>query len=131
MAYLDDERMQILKMIEEGKITASEGMELLNAINADGKSSTEGDAGSGKGPKWLRIRVLSDDGRTKVNVNLPIALLDVALKMGSRFSPELKDAGLENLDFEAIGEAIKSGVEGKIVDVYNEEDNTTVEVYVE
>ena len=33
-----DERMQILKMIQEGKITADEGAKLLEALNAGTKA---------------------------------------------------------------------------------------------
>ena len=33
-----EERMQILKMIEEGKITAADGAELLRALDQDNSS---------------------------------------------------------------------------------------------
>jgi hypothetical protein len=44
-----EERMQILKMIEDGKVSASEGMELLNALE---KSEQEIVPRSGEA-KWL------------------------------------------------------------------------------
>jgi len=122
-----DERMQILKMIEEGKISASEGLELLNAIDVGNeeikKESTKA--------KWLRVRVLAEDDKTKINVNLPLSLINVGLKLAMKYAPELQDESLKDIDFEEILEAIKNGAEGKIVDVYNEEDHTTIEVFIE
>ncbi len=122
-----DERMQILKMIEDGKVTASEGLELLNAVEL-GKEEIKKDKSKAK---WLRVRVLAEDDKTKVNVNLPLSLVDVGLKLAMKFTPELQDESLKDIDFEEILEAIKNGAEGKIVDVYNEEDSTTVEVFIE
>ncbi len=122
-----DERMQILKMIEDGKVTASEGLELLNAVEL-GKEEIKKDKTKAK---WLRVRVLAEDDKTKVNVNLPLSLVDVGLKLAMKFTPELQDESLKDIDFEEILEAIKNGAEGKIVDVYNEEDSTTVEVFIE
>jgi hypothetical protein len=47
--------------------------------------------------------------------------------MGARFAP----AGLEGLDMDKIIAAIKSGGDGKIVDVSDEEDGEHVEVFIE
>lgn len=116
-----DERMQILKMIEDGKVSAAEGLELLNALDV-GKEEIK----TASDVKWLRVKVLAEDDRTKVNVNIPISLVSIAFSLAKKHAPELKD---ENLD--DILEAIKSGAEGKIVDIYNEEDGTTVEVFIE
>ncbi len=49
------------------------------------------------------------------------------MKMGAKFAP----AGLEGLDMQQIISAIKSGGEGKIVDVEDEEDGEHVEVFIE
>ncbi|ADZ09702.1 hypothetical protein Metbo_1465 [Methanobacterium lacus] len=122
-----DERIQILGMVEEGKITAAEGMELLNALeenNAEIVPKTEA--------KWLKVRVKTmDEEKTKVNVNIPIALVDVGLKLAKNYDPKLKDSGLDKIDIEEIVEAVKNGAEGKIVDVEDEESQTNVQVYVE
>ena len=125
-----DERMQILKMIEAKQITAEEGAKLLGALGErDGSnaptSPTPSPATSGK---WFRVRVTDlKSGRRKVNVNIPLGLVDVGLKMGARFAP----AGLEGLDMNQIIAAIKTGGEGKIVDVSDEEDGEHVEVFIE
>ncbi|KPU26572.1 hypothetical protein TR13x_09505 [Caloranaerobacter sp. TR13] len=125
MSNFKEEKLQILKMIEEGKITHEEGLELLNAIEEKDKEFNTSNA------KWIKIRVYDPDDKTKVNVNIPIALVDVGLKFATKFSPELKNSDLENINLEEIIQIIKSGAQGKIVDVTNESNGEKVEIYVE
>ncbi len=126
---LSEDRIHILKMVEEGKITPDEGVELLNALEKNREET--GEINTTFSAKWLRVKVKGEDGKTKVNVNLPISLIELGLKLGIKFSPDLKNAELENLNFNEIIEAIKNGAEGKIVEVNDEETKTHVEVYVE
>ncbi len=122
-----EERMQILKMIESKQITAEEGAKLLAAL---GEKNSHQDAKPSPGTtgKWFRVRVTDlRTGRRKVNVNIPLGLVDVGLKMGAKFAP----AGLEGFDVNQIMAAIKSGSEGKVVDVEDEEGGEHVEVFVE
>lgn len=119
-----EERMQILKMIEEGKISAEEGAKLLQALA--GKGDRRRLAAEDE-PRWLRVRVTDlDSGKTKVNVNIPMGLVNVGLKMGARFAPNV-----EGLDYAEITDAIKTGAQGKVVDVVDEEDGERVEIFIE
>jgi hypothetical protein len=61
-----------------------------------------------------------------VNVNIPMGLVNVGLKMGAKFAPEV-----EGMDVQQIADAINSGMTGKIIDVTDEEDGEHVEIYVE
>ncbi|MFP4661476.1 MAG: SHOCT-like domain-containing protein [Halanaerobiales bacterium] len=128
---VNEEKMQILKMIEEGKINSTEGLELLEAIENKNDSSIISHSNKITTAKWLRVRVKAEDDKTKVNVNIPISLVDVGLKIAKAYSPELNSEELKDIDFDEIIKAIKDGAEGKIVDIYDEESNTTVEVFVE
>jgi len=124
-----DERMQILKMIEAKQITAEEGAKLLATLgeNDRAESATVKPSPMTSG-KWFRVRVTDlKSGKRKVNVNIPLGLVDVGLKMGAKFAP----AGLEGLDMQQIMTAIKSGGEGKIVDVEDEDGGEHVEVFIE
>ena len=123
-----EERMKILKMIEEGKISAEEGAKLLSALTESRKSASGAQAGTGPGDaRWLRIRVTdTSTGKAKVNVNIPIGLVNVGLKLGARFSPEVDEEQME-----ALAEALKSGLSGKIIDVTDEDDGEHVEIFVE
>jgi hypothetical protein len=126
-----EERMQILKMVEEGKVSAEDGAKLLAALsNANGTTAQAGaftNVRSGSGAKWLRVRVTDmATGKQKVSVNLPIALVSVGTKIAAKFAPEA-----ESLDVSQIVEAIKSGAQGKIIDVMDDEDGEHVEIFVE
>ena len=127
-----EERMKILKMVEDGKVTAEDGAKLLAALDDSRKTAPRppmpppapGTTASGR---WLRIRVTDvNTGRPKVNVNIPMGLVNVGLKMGAKFAPEV-----DGLDVQQITEAINSGMTGKIIDVMDEEDGEHVEIYVE
>jgi hypothetical protein len=126
-----EERMKILKMVEEGKVSAEEGAKLLAAL-AEGRKSPGGGSSAGPGgaagdARWFRVRVTDlSTGKPKVNVNIPMGLVNVGIKMGARFAPNL-----EAEQMEAIAEALKSGAVGKIVDVTDEEDGERVEIFVE
>jgi hypothetical protein len=118
-----EERMQILKMIEEGKISAEEGAKLLAALAAGSKADVSRHEPAGGSAKQFRVRVTDlASGRNKVNINIP----NVGLKMGARFAPDI-----EGINFDEIVAAIKSGSQGKIVDVVDDEDGERVEIYVE
>jgi hypothetical protein len=122
---LTEERMQILKMIEAGTITAEEGAKLLAAME-EGAEKGEGPASGGKA-RWMRIRVTDlKTGRAKVNVNLPMGLVNFGMKMGARFAPEM-----ENMDLNEIMQTIKEGAQGKIVEVEDDEDSERVQIYIE
>src|SRR5512138_2370642 len=123
-----EERMKILKMIEEGKLSAEEGTKLLAALSE--KRSPTPPRASGLatgGARWLRIRVTDiRTGRSKASVQIPLALVDAGMKIGAHFAPEV-----EGVDMSNVMEAVRSGVQGKIIDVTDDEDGEHVEIYVE
>lgn len=127
MGNLKEEKKQILKMLEEGKITSEEGINLLEALeNTAGEEHT---LNTGK-PKWIKIKVFEPNDKAKVNVTIPISLVDVGLKIANKFSPDLKESGLDENDLNEIYASIKSGTCGKIVDI--ESDNgEKVEIVIE
>lgn len=122
-----EERMQILKMIADGKISAEEGAKLLAALNAGARPGPEPGGPRGPEPRWFRVRVTDTaSGRPKVNVNIPMGLVNVGIKMGARFAPDM-----EGVNMNQVMEAIKSGQHGKIVDVSDEESGERVEIFVD
>lgn len=122
-----EERLQILKMIEEGKISAAEGAELLRALSREkGPAAVEPLKGASN-PRWFRVRVTDlNSGRNKVNVNIPFGLVNVGLKMGARFAPDM-----EGVNFDELMDAVRSGQQGKVLDVTDEEGGERVEIFVE
>ena len=121
-----EERMKILKMIEEGKLSAEEGTKLLAALNVK-KSPVPRMPGMPGAAKWLRIRVTDTrTGSSKASVQIPLELVDAGLKIGAHFAQEV-----EGVDMSNVMEALRAGMTGKIIDVTDEEDGEHVEIYVE
>jgi hypothetical protein len=122
-----EERMKILKMIEDGKLSAEEGTKLLAALSEKRMPVPPRPPGVPGGPRWLRIRVTDvRTGRSKASVQIPLALVDAGLKIGAHFAPEVQGVDMSN-----VMEAVRSGMMGKIIDVTDEEDGEHVEIYVE
>lgn len=122
-----EERMQILKMIEDGKISASEGAELLRALDTSKSSNSYEPLKGASSARWFRVRVTDTaSGQRKVNVNIPIGLVKVGIKMGARFAPDI-----EGVDYQDIMEAIRSGQQGKIFEALDDEGGERVEIFVE
>ena len=122
-----EERMKILKMVEEGKISAEDGAKLLSALNEGRKAAGTPAAGAGGEARWFRVRVTDlATGKTKVNVNIPMGLVNVGIKMGARFAP-----GFDSAQMETIAEALRSGALGKIIETTDEDEGERVEIFVE
>ncbi|MFZ5916293.1 MAG: SHOCT-like domain-containing protein [Chloroflexota bacterium] len=122
-----EERSQILKMVGEGKISAEEGARLLAAISTGERPKPSFKGGDAFQGRWLRVRVLNMmTGKPKVNVNLPLSLVGVGLKLGANFAPELAE-----FDVNELMTAIQEGAQGKILEVIDDEDGELVEVYIE
>ena len=120
-----EERIKILKMLEEGKLSAEEATRLLQAL-ARGKVDRRAARPEGKA-RWLRVRVTDLSGeKTSVNVTLPIGLVNVGLKLGAQFIPDM-----EELDLQKINEALEQGLTGKVAEVVDEAEGQRVEIYVE
>lgn len=123
---LREERMRILEMVAQGKITAEEGALLLEALQAGERrrAAREAEAVSAR---WFRVRVTDvATGRDRVNINIPLAVVDAGLKVGARFVDELEGVRLEQ-----IAAAVRSGRTGKILEVEDVEQGERVEIFVE
>ncbi|HEY8417583.1 MAG TPA: hypothetical protein VIK93_06060 [Limnochordales bacterium] len=122
---MTDERLQILRMVQEGKVSADEAVKLLEALD-EGKGTA---TGTRRRNRFLRVRVV-DGEKTRVNVNVPLELARVVL----RFLPKdaFKVEGLnEPIDLEELVRLLEEGMEGKIVDIEDDAGKTRVEVVVE
>ncbi len=126
----NEERLRILKMVEQGQISAEDGSRLLEALNSGERRRSQAPpppSGLSSSGRWLRVRVTDiQSGRNKVNVTIPMGLVDVGLKMGARFAPEM-----EGFDLPQLSELVKSGATGKLVEVQNDEDGELVEIFIE
>lgn len=123
-----EERLRILRMVEQGQVSAEDGARLLDALSASAQKRSENTPPESSAPaRWFRVRVTDlRTGKNKVNVNIPMGLVTVGMKMGARFAPEL-----EGMDLQQITEMIRSGATGKLIEVDDAEDGERVEIFVE
>lgn len=145
------EQLKILEMIQNGQISAAEGMELLEALKTNSESVMESEGTQlpvGKrNYKFLKIKVTSDNKTVNVNVNIPIRLLttigEIATKVtayipsNAREEMEAKGIDITSIDFGRIIEELINGTldDPNIVDVeaWDEEHKAMIKVriYVE
>lgn len=125
-----EERLKILKMIQDGIITAEEGAKLLKALTSHSQKPQPRRASiSVGGARWLRVRVTDMvTGKSRVNVNLPLKLVDAGINIAAQFVPQEMD--LDGI-MAAVNEAISDNLVGKIVDVVDDEDGEHIEVFIE
>jgi len=109
-----NERLRVLKMVEEGKISAEKAAEILQAL----ESSQDVKPKSQK-RKWLRIYIHSRDDNEKVNIKIPFALL----KFAKYFMKDVK----EDINIEEMLRQIEGGEE--LVSVESEDE--VVKIWVE
>ena len=125
-----DEKLRILKMVEEGKITAEQAAELMAALNADVPARPAAIARSGYDKKMFRIIVDSVSG-DKVNVQFPVGAVRKILKATGKLP--IPDKDLEGVDLssmmDAISDCLDGELEGDFVNV-TAADGTTVRVFV-
>lgn len=126
----NSERLKVMKLVQESKITPEEGMELLEMLDKKEKPQKpvmpEAARPVGQG-KWLRVNVTDmDTGKLRVNVRVPLGLVNAGMKLGSKFAPEV-----DGINFEEVIQAAREGGTGEIIDVYDEDDREHVEIFIE
>jgi len=113
---MKSERLHILKMLEEGKITSDEAIKLLESVDDSEQLQPVK-------KKSLRIKVTEQGGEV-VNVNVPLGLAKMAVGMATKYGVDSHD-----IDVQTILDAIENGVEGQIVEVTK--GNRRVELLIE
>jgi hypothetical protein len=126
VATASEERLKILQMLENGKVSAEEASTLLRALEGGRRQSPAGTTQTGR-KQFLRVQVTDlASGSAKVNVTVPMGLVGAGLRMAQRFAPEF-----EGFNMQELAELLASGADGKLVEVVDQEDNERVEIYVE
>lgn len=127
-----DEKLRILKMIEEGTITAEQAAELMSAMNVE--NSPEQPISLVKSDydkKMFRVIVDSTSG-DKVKIQFPVGAIKKILKVTGKLPISEKD--LQGIDLssmmDAISECLSEEMEGDFVNV-EASDGTTVRVFVD
>ena len=111
---LREERLEILRLLEAGAITADEAATLLDALDRASFPPPNSGSTSSRSPEacLVRIRVTdSTTGRAVVNLAFPLGLIKSGLDIAGQFVPEY----LPKVD--AIRESVTAGFRGPLVDI--------------
>lgn len=120
----NEERMRILKMLEERKISAEEAAKLLEALEEPVQERPRAKEGAAK---WFRVRVTdTKTGKQKVNVNIPLGLA----KMGLGIAAQVRGHAA-GIDFDEVFSTIEGGLQGQVIDVEDEVKGERTEIYVD
>jgi hypothetical protein len=126
-----DERLEILRMVETGTISADEAAKLLDALDRADRAERVGAdavtqplAAVGGRARHMRVRISdSTTGKANVNLTLPIGLLDAGLGIARRIAPK------SVVDADAIRQSMAGGFRGSLIDVT--EGGERIEIIVE
>ena len=137
-AGLSEERLEILRLVENQTITAEEAGRILEALDRSDRSRRPAEttaplgmplppippnfSGSAGGSVRIRITDISS-GKARINLVLPSRLVDSGIKLAKRIAPE------HMLDAREIRRSIEEGYWGPLLDITD--DNQRVEIIVE
>ena len=122
MASSTDERNHILSMVETGKVTAVQAAQLLDTLELEPERPR---AQSRNRTARVRVTNLASN-RQKVNVTIPVSLIQVGLRLGTRLAPQVSGSALEDLL-----RAIEGGATGRLLDLQDLEEGERVEIFAE
>ena len=130
---MPDELQVILRMVAEGHLSPEEAAPVIEALTrharpvsafgegvAEDPGTAQVEPAASTGGRQIRIRV-SERGRQVVNLRIPLAFADMALRMVPGLGPE---------QTQRIRAAVGSGGTGAILDV-EDEDGDSVLISVE
>lgn len=129
---MKDEISRVLTMIQEGKIDAVKGSELIQALkDKEETTNTLLEKPTKYLDKTLKIRVVSAEN-DNVTVNLPIKLVKVVLMAGHSIAASIPQSEkyVKDIDINLIIEAIENELDGQIVDIKSA-NGDTVSVIIE
>ncbi len=127
---LNHERMRVLELLEQGKISAAEAAELLRALGEDDRDAVAGESPRGERPHWFRVRVTDvATGRPKANVSIPFGMVN----FGLRFAPNnfrFKGKGMPR-QVDDLLDALRTGRRGTLYDITDRNEGERIEIIVE
>ncbi|CAH0148945.1 hypothetical protein SRABI96_00662 [Peribacillus sp. Bi96] len=116
---MKEEIKRVLTMVQEGKIDADKGSELIQVLK---EKEETGNKLFEKPTKYLdktlKIRVVSAEN-DNVTVNLPIKLVKAVLMAGQSIAASIPQSEkyVKDIDISLIIEAIENELDGQIVDI--------------
>ena len=130
---MNDDRRSILQMLADGKINADEAERLISALERSGPEAVRGpDLPSRRAPKYLRVAVDTDepgdDGPTKVNIRVPMALLRAGVRLTSIIPPAARNQLNAELAKNGVAFDLNQLKPENLEDLIDQLDDLTVDV---
>lgn len=116
---MKEEIARVLTMVQEGKIDAEKGSELIQVLQEKDEAGNKLlDKPAKYLDKTLKVRIVSTEN-DNVTVNLPIKLVKVVLMAGHSIAASIPQSEkyVKDLDISLIMEAIENELDGQIVDI--------------
>lgn len=128
---MKEEITKVLTMIQEGKIDADKGSELIQVLQQKEESENKFVEKTKYLDKTLKIRVVSTEN-DNVTVNLPIKLVKAVLMAGHSIAASIPQSEkyVKDIDINLLLEAIENELDGQIVDIKSA-NGDTVAVFIE
>lgn len=101
---MNEQRRQILQMLAEGKISADEAEQLIDALEPERPETPPGAVpGLRPRPKYLRFVMSSSegfdgDGPSRINIRVPLQLLRAGVRLASLVPPQALTRANAELD---------------------------------
>lgn len=119
----ESERFMVLQMVQDGTISTDDGARLLEAMNrAERTQSLPEPPAPPKPAKSVHIVITNKNGDREVDLNLPVALVEVGFSIVSKFAGD-KIAEMPN-----IREIASSGFTGKLLDINHGSDRIEISI---
>jgi hypothetical protein len=129
---MKEEITRVLTMVQDGKIDADKGSELIQVLKEKEEAgSTLAEKPTKYLDKTLKLRVVSAEN-DNVTVNLPIKLVKVVLMTGHNIAASIPQSEkyVKDIDINLLIDAIENELDGQIVDVKSA-NGDTVSVIIE
>ncbi|WHP42754.1 MULTISPECIES: SHOCT-like domain-containing protein [Lysinibacillus] len=128
---MKEEITKVLTMIQEGKIDADKGSELIQVLQQKEESENKFVEKTKYLDKTLKVRVVSTEN-DNVTVNLPIKLVKAVLMAGHSIAASIPQSEkyVKDIDINLLLEAIENELDGQIVDIKSA-NGDTVAVFIE
>lgn len=129
---MNEEVIMVLKMVEEGKISADKAKEIIDALGNTSKIAEDITPKSYE-DKFLKVEVLSHEG-DKVNIKLPVKVIKEVIKVTGKLPISTSIEGMNGIDIDELMNTLVSCLDnevmGEIVDICSSEGDT-VKIVIE
>jgi len=119
---MESEQFIILQMVQDGTITPDEGARLLEAMSRAARVPSPPTPPAPPRAANVHILITNKKGEAEVDLTLPVAVVDMGLKLASKVAPG------KIPDLPEIRNSIRSGFTGKLLDIHNGTDRIEITI---